>query len=568
LIYTETQLFSPNHATVEQETLASIKASYPIAGKAIEKSVELSLFPKYLSLPEAPQPVVSRPEPSGANTESLQNALLRHQLNKAERDTYLHDTKEFAQYRQATEVIHESLSKSFKDQLHASSAIASKAFLDGNPMLYWKEVLALARGDTTGSKMTLFSKLIRRVNDIYNSPDGNNTIDRGTHIKSLVRQLLTHCVELSDDDVLADKVIAHAYLSNLNTTKFGEAKKTVGLNALSDKTARHFPSNIEAVRSLVMNLSAGYKPAAPTTPPAPTKEQVNLAQTGPKADKGDDGEGSGGCTKCHPTSRMRFTHTTEEHVSGYAPSGVKRGGDGTVKESPKKSPKQVKFGLPGRQKNGNVVEKHNALLSTIRPGAISGVDMPSRSFSTKGSHRRDNNFPVLALDTGTSVCTSNDRALLSNVRAGVTQLSTLGGDVDVHLQGDHALFGGVAAYTSDASVGLANFKHISERYDIKSVITEESSIDRKCGLPVKEVTGFVFQLRDRENYPAADPDSELTFRVERDGENRYLFLLQDMNKVLERVHEGARADAESEDLSSDPEEEYDDSGDEGGEEFE
>lgn len=236
--FNEGQLFSPNHATIEQETLAAIKAAHPTVGKAIEKAIAKSLFPKYLRLPDAPVPPVSRPAPSRANQESLQDALQRQQLNKMERDTYLFEEKEFAQYRRATEIIHETLSKGFKDQLHASSAIAAQAFLDGNPMLYWKEVLALARGDTAGSKITLLGKMVRSLHDVYYRADGNNSIDRGKHIASLVKQLIAHCVDLNDDDNLSEQVIAYAYLENLNPAKFGEAKRTISLDAMSDKSDR------------------------------------------------------------------------------------------------------------------------------------------------------------------------------------------------------------------------------------------------------------------------------------------------------------------------------------------
>jgi hypothetical protein len=162
----------------------------------------------------------------------------------------------------------------------------------------------------------------------------------------------------------------------------------------------------------------------------------------------------------------------------------------------------------------------------------------------------------LSLDTGTQALVEPNRTWLANTKYETVSLSTVAGPVDLNVVGEHKILGGKAAYSESAAVGLANFAHLEVHYDIKGITTTCEEIDRKTGRPIKKVETFVFERRDRKNYPEPDADSDLSFRVQKDGDCKSLFLLESSsrhisNGVRKRGAESESASVGSETDSSD-----------------
>ncbi len=468
--------------------------------------------------------------------------------------TFTQEVAAYGRYAQVTQLLNGFLDKSFVERLHSMSTPALNAFTTGNPMLYWLEICRLAEGDLSTSKFVKFKTLLLGVAEIFTSRTGANTVDQGVHISTSLRKLIKLGKEFHRDEPLLQQLEAYAYLSNL-CGDYSKAQEALNIHALTDAgIASSFPKDIGQVRSLAEGMKATR-----------TEQMANLAKTGNLPSK------QVRCAKCHPTSRGGLNHTTSEHrgrawddpkddTKGTEDADGDRVPDYREGKKSKHSSKERKSSKEKQQKHGGVgvvEERFHTLHTTMRTGPLNPGDLSIPQLSGSIKKRTEGEKP-LSLDTGTQALVEPNRTWLKNTKYETVSLSTVAGPIDLNVVGEHQILGGKAAYSESAAVGLANFSHIEVHYDIKGITTSCTEMDRITGRPIKKVESFVFQRRDRKNYPEPEISSELTFRVQKEGDCKSLFLLE---RPLRHFSNGVgkrEATLESSSDGSDSESSFDD----------
>lgn len=532
--YDSTKAFSAGFLTTKTKILTAVIAEHPEIGNLLRagRDFELPPYPTRVTLPT---------DPSLDGFQQLKHKEL------VER-TFRQDVEVYGRYAQVTQLLNGFLDKQFVERLHSLSTPALDAFTVGNPMLYWLEICKLAEGDLSTSSFMKCKTLILSVSDIFTSKTGSNTVDQGHHISASLRKLFKLGKEFLRNDPLMQQFEAYAYLSNLNGD-YSKAQETLGIHALTDAgIASSFPADIGHVRSLAEGMKA-----------TKAEQKANLAKTGNLPSKQDR------CAKCHPSSRGGLYHTTSEHRGrAWNETETKDDSkdddtDGRVSDAREKKKKK----LSGERKNskdkkqqklgsvGADGERFHSLHTTMRTGPLNPGDLSIPQMSGSIKKRIAVGEKPLSLDTGTQALVEPNRTWLSNTKYETVSLSTVAGPIDLNVVGEHKILGGKAAYSESAAVGLANFSHIEVHYDIKGITTSCKEMDRTTGRPITKVESFVFQRRDRKNYPEPESSSEITFRVQKEGDCKSLFLL---DRPSHRVSNGMRkrvVDSESASSGSD-----------------
>jgi hypothetical protein len=544
--YDDKEAFSAGFSTLKRKIITAVIAEYPEVGNLLRDGqiFDLPTYPVRLDVPQ----------------DDDMNVFQTLKYKQLIESTFREEMDIYSNYAQVTQLLNGFLDKPFAERLHSLSATALNAFTVGNPMLYWVEICKLAEGDLSTSIFTKYTTLLRSVSDIFTSTSGSNTIEEGEHITTTMRKFCKLGRKLLKDDALMDKFGAYAYLSNLGS-EYSKAKETLSIHALTDSgIASSFPKDISEMR----NLAEGMRVSQ-------AELKANLAKTGSLPSK------LAPCTKCHPLSRARTNHPTSEHRgrvwdpqnSDFKEEVIDERSQDTRDKKRNKSSKERKAWKDKlQQKQGSVGakgEQFHGLHTTIRTGSLNPGDlsMPQISGSVK-QRTTVGQMKPLSLDTGTQALVEANRAWLADTKYQTVSLSTVAGPVDLNVVGEHKILGGKAAYCESAAVGLANFSHLEVNYDIKGITTSCKEMDRKTGRPIKKVESFVFQRRDRKNYPEPEVSTELTFRVQKEGDCKSLFLLESSSHY---VSNGVRKrGVESESASSGSETEPSDA-DEGGSDF-
>jgi hypothetical protein len=506
--YDPTKAFTSDFSSIKTKIITAVVAEHAEIGNLLRAG-------QVFDLPPYPVRVTLPPSPGIDGFQQLKHKEL------VER-TFTQEVAVYGRYAQVTQLLNCFLDKSFVERLHSMSTTALNAFTVGNPMLYWQEICKLAEGDLSTSKFVKFKTLLLGVSEIFTSRTGTNSVDQGVHISMSLRKLIKLGREFRNDESLMQQLEAYAYLSNLSS-EYSKAQEALNIHALTDEGIRtSFPKDIGQVRSLAEGMRA-----------ARAEQKANLAKTGNLPSQ------QVRCTKCHPSSRGGLSHTTSEH-RGRAWNDPKddsksEGADGDrvpnnreMKKN-KHSSKERGASKDKREKResvGAVGEQFHSLHTTMRTGSLNPGDLSMPQLSGSMKRRVTVGEKPLSLDTGTQALVEPNRTWLSNTKYETVSLSTVAGPVDLNVVGEHKILGGKAAYSESAAVGLANFAHIEVNYDIKGITTSCSEMDRITGRPIKKVEAFVFQRRDRKNYPEPESSSELTFRVQNEGDCKSLFLLE------------------------------------------
>lgn len=505
--------FNAGFTDIKLKIVAAVKATHPTVGRTIEAGV-------IFTVPTVPvKSEVKKVDEEG-------EPLSEQRLMKAESSSsqlFELRMKEFTHYGAATQMLHSFLSKAFVDKLHVTSETALKAFVAENPMVYWREICALAEGGLGGCKLDHLCNLVRSLADLLNFPDGHNTIDEGRRVEVTVNQCLRRASEIYDNKPLLAKLGAYVAFKNLNPEEFSKTHDMLAASTITDAGLTSFPADIGAL----MVIAEGMKTVK--------SQKVNLAQTGPLANKTTEESklfgGKGPCTKCNPEKDGRLSHPTDKHVDRQShKKNPRTDAEGDTRRDLKRNGNkrnhsvQETNGGAGGTTNGEKFQRVVHHL-TIRRDALSGEDLNTgyKVGSVKGGLQDPKED---SLDTGTQVLVTTDKSMLKNCQHKTLSLLTIAGPVDMHTVGEHRMFGGQAALGEKASVGLANFCHISKNYDFKGCHTDCREIDRATGRPMVTVTAFTFALRKRDCYPEDEPSTEITYRAQKEGEHKSLFLLE------------------------------------------
>jgi hypothetical protein len=507
-----------------------------------------SIYAMPIVPPEPKPPVVSS---TGSSSERAQ---MRHDLamHTAMISIRALSTKKVSHLASGFKILQEGLTDKFKTRLSARDSVAD-AIKASNPMVYLREIIAVAKGLGEGSHIIQFASAVDALHGFMHGETGKNSLASEETLGSLMDRAQAIFTSLKENPAHTAQLKVYLYIKNLRPS-YPKTKESLLPHALSASTLHLLPASIPLARERADLLDC--KPPAPPEPPKSSGSARGRAPTGGHVEDEDDGTGGSSadpgrapCTKCPAGSSRSKSHSTNDHYDGprrprepagddaALPAGKERRREGS-RGRDRRDRSSRDGAKPGKDKDSggkdSIIDlqggdsrkkqKKGSMYSVRLQKTIHPTDMPSDTSRPKCFSLQDSSAVIQTLDCGTMIPATNDLSALVDVRDVDTPVTTLGGNIVFRKIGKHREFGCETVYDSSVDISLFNFSHVEEEYSLTQLHMKTVGVDGSTGFEKKVVTGFSFT---RDGDPDPDGPSvlrRLTFMREASGVNKHLFV--------------------------------------------